>query len=307
MYPKIPPLLTVPALILLVLLTIPASAMDKFSKPIRDVQVTLSYKVRVQGQKNTIFELTSLLPPDIAEKQKIGKISFHPQPNRIYQHNGNRYAYWKLKGKKITRTIEIAFPARIFQQILATRTQKKPLTATERSKFLSQEKYLDVNSRSIRKACSEIPKKKDDVAQIKAILNYVKDNMSPAKASTKMLGASDALKKGRGDCTEYTDLLVTLARQLKLPARHISGYILTNLTSIGHSWAEIYTQEKGWITVDPLHMDLQLGSFSELNNKYLAFSGVRNDRELNNGMLYAWKVTNGFGARVLVQTRATDR
>ena len=297
----------IPAALFFILLAVQVHANELIERPIRDMQVELSYQLEVSGRNNTIFELTSLLPQTIPGKQEIGRLSFRPQPDRIYRHNGNRYAHWRFRGKRITHTIAIIFRAKIFQQILQTKEQAEPLSATERSRFLRREKYLDVNQRRIKNACRKIPRKDNEVEQVEAILTYVKKNMRPAKASRKMLGAADALRKGRGDCTEYTDLLVTLARQFKLPARHISGYILSDSTSIGHSWAEIYTREKGWITVDPLHMDLNLGTFSALNNKYLAFSGVRNDRELDNGMLYAWKVTRGYGARVLVRARATDR
>ena len=153
----------------------------------------------------------------------------------------------------------------------------------------------------------KLKKKNNDIEQVEEILKFVDKNMKSSKASRAMLGASKALEKGKGDCTEFTDVFVALARQFGIPARHVSGYIVTKSTSIGHSWAEVYTRDKGWISVDPLHNALKYGTFEKLQNKYLAFSDIRNDSELDYGMLYSWNVKNGTGARVMVRVMAVEK
>ena len=85
-------------------------------------------------------------------------------------------------------------------------------------------------------------------------------------------GASWAYDNQLGDCSEYSTLMVTLLRIQGIPARKVSGYLISadsNLqpavgqvfhfqasssgtTSIlGHAWVEYYIPEIGWIACEP--------------------------------------------------------
>jgi transglutaminase-like putative cysteine protease len=56
--------------------------------------------------------------------------------------------------------------------------------------------------------------------------------------------ASVVAKRREGDCTEHAVLLTALARAFKLPARVVSGVVLTEVDgrqlAFGHAWAEIH-------------------------------------------------------------------
>ncbi len=286
------------ALAIFFIIRTPLFANAENNQTIKNINAVLSYYIDVEGRKNCTLDLISLLPQTINSKQDILDIKFSPEPERIFINSGNKYAYWKLKGKEIKNVIEIHLSIKLYQQLLETKTQQE-LSKKDRLNYLKREKYLDVNAKIIKNAYELIPHTSNNIEQIKEILNFVDNNMKPSKAAFKMLGAAKALKQGEGDCTEYTDLFVTLCRQFGLPAKHISGYILTDKGSIGHSWAEVYSKERGWIYVDPLHMDNHLGTFDKLDNKYLAFSGIRNDQTLKKGMLFAWNVRNAKKARVV--------
>ncbi len=284
-----------------------ASTRNVLDKPVRDLDIIISYIVEIRGNRSTVFNFTSLLPLNIKGKQETSDITYSPHPYSVFSRNSNRYAKWKFSGKSIKRVIKVKFHVKLFQQVLAEKTEVEKLLKNERSKFLIKEKYIGVGSRNVRNAKKKIKKRGNDVEQAEEIIKFIDNNMKSSKASRDMLGASRALEKGKGDCTEFTDVFVALARQFGLPARHVSGYIVTKSTSVGHSWAEVYTREKGWISVDPLHHALNLGSFEKLQNKYLAFSNIRNDSELDYGMLYSWNVENGTGARVMVRVNAIER
>lgn len=284
-----------------------AFARNVLDKPVRDLDITISYFVEIKGNRSTVFNFTSLLPKNIKGKQETSNISFSQQPYSVFSENGNKYAKWKFSGKNIKLVIKVRFSAKLFQQVLSEKTDVERLLKNERHQFLMREKYLDVGSRRVKNAKKKIKKKNNDIEQVEEILKFVDKNMKSSKASRAMLGASKALEKGKGDCTEFTDVFVALARQFGIPARHVSGYIVTKSTSIGHSWAEVYTRDKGWISVDPLHNALKYGTFEKLQNKYLAFSDIRNDSELDYGMLYSWNVKNGTGARVMVRVKAVEK
>ncbi len=293
-------------LALLSLGSVRAAELKEFRRPQSSGEVTLSYNLEVKGDRQTTVDLTSLLPQSFPGQQEIESVVFSPAPSNIFRKNGNRYASWRFKGRKIKRKIEVTLRFSTIRQVLVEKTADGELSERERSEYTRSEEYLDVGNNMIRQAARQIGRRDTELEQVRAILDFVCANLESTKAVRKMHGAVATLKRGRGDCTDYTDLLVTLCRQFKLPARHVSGYLLTRPLCLPHSWAEVYIRDKGWIIVDPLHMDLGLGSFEVLHNKYLAFSRVRNDSELNNGMLYVWTVLHGSKARVLVRVKVRD-
>ena len=63
---------------------------------------------------------------------------------------------------------------------------------------------------------------------------------------------ADTVRTRRGDCTEYADLLTTMARALGLPARTVTGlaYDADNATFALHSWNEVAVEGR-WQGVDP--------------------------------------------------------
>ena len=83
------------------------------------------------------------------------------------------------------------------------------------------------------------------------------------------LGALSALEHRRGDCTEYADLVVALARANGIPARMVGGYVTDRdcgpRPQDYHNWAELY-HEGAWRVVDA-----QKGICLEQGSQYVAF------------------------------------
>jgi hypothetical protein len=68
----------------------------------------------------------------------------------------------------------------------------------------------------------------------------------------KRLGVDQALRTGSGDCDEFTDLFITLARIRGIPSRRLTGYFIhqTNADPEPHAWAEILSPSIGWTPID---------------------------------------------------------
>ncbi|MCX8162180.1 MAG: transglutaminase domain-containing protein [Candidatus Bathyarchaeota archaeon] len=85
------------------------------------------------------------------------------------------------------------------------------------------------------------------------------------------LGASEALRRGYGDCSEFSDLLISLARGLGIPARRVLGvYIEDSEVKGWHAWVEVWSPPFGWIPIeatDPLPPIKPLG---HITSNYLA-------------------------------------
>jgi transglutaminase-like putative cysteine protease len=67
--------------------------------------------------------------------------------------------------------------------------------------------------------------------------------------------AAEALALGEGVCQDHAHALIAVARHADLPARYVSGYLLSGgdgqAGEAAHAWAEIWIEGLGWIGFDP--------------------------------------------------------
>jgi len=65
--------------------------------------------------------------------------------------------------------------------------------------------------------------------------------------------AEEALTAGRGVCQDHAHIFVTAARQLDVPARYVSGYLMLDDRvdqDAAHAWAEAWVEGLGWVGFD---------------------------------------------------------
>ncbi len=101
------------------------------------------------------------------------------------------------------------------------------------------------------------------------------------------MGASWAYDNQLGDCSEYSTLMITLLRIQGIPARKVTGYLISadsNLqpavgqvfnfqasssgssSLLGHAWVEYYIPEIGWIACEPQNpLKYKTSDFLRLN------------------------------------------
>jgi transglutaminase-like putative cysteine protease len=68
-----------------------------------------------------------------------------------------------------------------------------------------------------------------------------------------------ALEAGRGVCQDFAHIMIAICRGWDIPARYVSGYLLTDRDQTGdrsdpdasHAWLEVYLPSIGWIGIDP--------------------------------------------------------
>ncbi len=71
--------------------------------------------------------------------------------------------------------------------------------------------------------------------------------------------ATEALSLGRGVCQDFSHLMLASCRSLRIPSRYVSGYIhvaqaeLTGTNAASHAWVDVFTSDRGWISLDPTH------------------------------------------------------
>ena len=157
------------------------------------------------------------------------------------------------------------------------------------------EEYYDINDLDLIYASnvlSGILPADNEVEKAEKIGNFVVDHLTYDDTLVDEMGASWAYNNSRGDCSEYSSLMITLLRIQNIPARKVTGFVLSNNPSfkpsvgqeftfsidptggekdfLGHAWVEYYVENIGWIPADPTWHD---SSYSYINRiDYLRFN-----------------------------------
>jgi len=131
---------------------------------------------------------------------------------------------------------------------------------------------------------------------LKKIYNYVL-NLLEYDINTEELTIPEILEKKRGKCVEYTKLFSYLAKKLNLKVYEVSGEIyqyfdddnlVLRLDDVGHSWAEIWLDDYGYVAFDPTFEDTgRRNYFANLRNAHIITSyGKTSFLEINYKVVY---------------------
>jgi transglutaminase-like putative cysteine protease len=128
----------------------------------------------------------------------------------------------------------------------------RPVTPAARTAALGESVALPVSSPEIRALLERAPRAGDSLAQVDLLLAFVRQSLDYDEAA-RTFDLGDALRSGRGDCTEFADLFTTLARALDIPARPVNGLVYAEIDGPGfyvHAWSEVALDGQ-WVAVDP--------------------------------------------------------
>jgi transglutaminase-like putative cysteine protease len=82
-----------------------------------------------------------------------------------------------------------------------------------------------------------------------AIIGWVHDQMT-YEITPAQIDDITLLARKRGDCTEYSQLAVTLLQAAGIPARMRSGFLIAGQSLVAHAWLEFH-DGRVWQEADP--------------------------------------------------------
>ncbi len=92
---------------------------------------------------------------------------------------------------------------------------------------------------------------REDVVRL---ANAVRDALDYTPGATSVADtASHAFSLGNGVCQDHAHVMIAACRSLRVPARYVSGYVLTDDRGhvASHAWVDVWIEgEKGWFGYD---------------------------------------------------------
>jgi transglutaminase-like putative cysteine protease len=135
------------------------------------------------------------------------------------------------------------------------------------------EPYYERDNPSLITLSNSIVSASDNpIKKTEKIINWISENLDyNENMPPKEKGAFWAYNNLEGDCSEFSSLMVTLLRIQNIPARKVTGFLLSidpstkpipgeiwnyhasdqDSNILGHAWVEYYVPNIGWIACDP--------------------------------------------------------
>lgn len=214
---------------------------------------TLNFFLRNSEDQRKVFKIP--IPPDTAYQSTFLK-TIEPPPEKVtLDTDFNWLANYPLDPNEI-KNIAVKGQVKIFPQ-------PENLSFIEAGKngdfsqYLSEDVHWQVNHPVIKDLSSDLKTAKQIQRFVVEHLEYDLENIS----SSERVGGLEAYQLGKGVCTEFSDLFITLSRAIGIPARELEGFAFTEnqkLISLAtsndilHSWVEYWdTRKDVWVPTDP--------------------------------------------------------
>jgi len=138
---------------------------------------------------------------------------------------------------------------------------------------ISDPDLIEIAKNLVQEAGVDVP------IYLQRAFEFVRAHIKFRENLDQRLGARLALKDGKGDCDEFSDLFITLCRISHIPARRIMGVLLTDAQNHSlHAWSEVYIPlYEQWVP-----FDVALNEFSSIKWNYLVrqHSGLTSEAPL---------------------------
>lgn len=274
----------------------------------RAVTLTAAVRVEPRTEPSTV-RVRLWVPGDVAGRQELLGSRYSYPPTRVYEREGARYVEFSFRELKESLTVTAEFELSLQRTGLRTAERDAeyfpPVAAPDRRYWTQPSPWIESNEPELRAAALEL-KQADDVWTLRAIHDFTVGHLRYSGYSPGDLGALAAFRERRGDCTEFAQLFVALARACDIPARVACG--VTAGAAEGtplHEWPEAWVDGIGWIPFDPTHAaHSRSTTFERLENKYILLSTIQKDPELEGFQYFSWRWSD-HPATVHVQWSAT--
>ncbi|NVM52342.1 MAG: transglutaminase domain-containing protein [Candidatus Helarchaeota archaeon] len=262
-----------------------------------EIQVDLANTLSIQSGMLQAGYLTWSLYGE-SEHQSVEIIQKRPAFQIREMGEKNYGGYIKLPS--LHANDEFQFKATL---IFSTKTLKFPIlnfrfntySKTYITQYCRSAKFWETNDPELTEIAKNLLSESGDdvLINLHKAFEFVHDNIKFRENQNHRLGARLALKEGKGDCDEFSDLFITLCRINHIPAQRVMGILVTDANNYSlHAWSEVYIPLYGqWVP-----FDVALDEFASIKWNYLirAHMGLKYDAPL---VFFRSKVGKNFRAK----------
>jgi len=198
------------------------------------------------------FLITLNLPDSYLNRQKVIGYDFSIAPTSIRSENGNLYATFLIDNLTKRTTLTVSTELELYEYDYETAWKCSfpvELSEEERKEYTSPTELLESGDPVFTGAELE-ENDGTEYGMVSAILAFTERHLSKQEADDDGT-ALDALKRGYGDCYDYSLVFAALCRAKGIPARVVVGEVAP--LGIGHAIVEVYFSELGWVPMDPVN------------------------------------------------------
>ena len=241
---------------------------------------SLDYKIEYINKtgRKISMDLTVPVAADFKPHQKILAMKFFPKPSKIIDGANGKFAVFSFKQLEPGKTVRFGYTAkiaafRLFYDVNADRITGN-VPAEVKSSLKETPRY-PINNKTIKSLLRKlISGEPNTYYRVLKCYDYVRNlHFELTRGAVPVI---EVVNKGICQCSDATDLFITLCRSLGVPARYCGGIFLKeSLTTIidTHAWAEVYFPPYGWVPVDPTmgRFDeiTRLNRFCEMDSPYI--------------------------------------
>lgn len=228
------------------------------------------------NQPPTLLMWSSQIPNIASQRQvKIQRIDPPATDTFIDSENGNTILFWNLS-HKLKEGDSLIIDRRFSYVCYDYKPQVnrdsvfwdwRHIPEPVKTFYTKSEPFLELTPEIKTLADSIVRGEKNPYKQARLLHHWVTANITYVYPPEKR-GAMAAYQYRSGDCGQFADLFIALARSLGIPARLQAGFVFSKERVSYHVWAEIYLPNKGWFPVDPTRKN----GFGFLDNKRLIAS-----------------------------------
>ena len=257
-------------------------------------------KIEIPSKRNlNIVSHQILMPDNIPGRQKVVDINFTTKPDLINHNNEDYYLIYEAKTLKELDEIVVSSDLILYRNDWFTAKQRiQPIESKpDLDPFLRAEHGIESESKQIKNLANKLLAENREQT-VRNIFQFVTDTLTYDNSLSQARSALQALRTGKGDCTEYTELMIALCRANSIPARYVNGFVTRggSVTNPRHNWVEVYFNEHGWVAFDPTFADGQGArtTFDKMENIYIVISFTRNSSSGWIGEYYSFTLKYGY-------------
>ena len=118
---------------------------------------------------------------------------------------------------------------------------------------------------ALQKLAGEFNRKKQVLETAHALMQAVHARVAYTTGTSDALTtAAQAYAAGTGVCQDHAHIMIAVARSLKIPARYVTGYLVTGVgasSTAAHAWAELFVKDLGWVGFDAANGQCPTGEY----------------------------------------------